>query len=78
MYAGDSLVKKIKQRGQLIRYWVAEYFGENDYARYVAEWQSQHSDLENEARTEHHMMTPREFYEYRLDIKYGKKMQRCC
>jgi uncharacterized short protein YbdD (DUF466 family) len=73
-----GLATRIKYSGQVIRYWIAEYFGENDYARYVAEWQARHAGLDNPEQTEHQMMTAREFYQYRLDIKYDKKMQRCC
>lgn len=57
------------------RYWVREFFGENDYARHVAEWQARHAGIEPDGT--HHLMSEREFFEYRLKIKYGGVIQRC-
>lgn len=57
------------------RYWVREFFGENDYARYVAEWQARHAELAPDET--HHLMTEREFFDYQLQVKFGGAIQRC-
>lgn len=57
------------------RYWVREFFGENDYARHVAEWEARHAGTGPDET--HRLMTEREFFEYQLQIKYGGVVQRC-
>jgi uncharacterized short protein YbdD (DUF466 family) len=65
-------------------YLIREFFGENDYARYVADWKARHAEGKcgtaggAEIGDDHHMMTEREFFEERLRIKYGGNVQRCC
>ena len=79
--AGPFLAR-LHERWRTLCYWVREYFGENDYAQYVAEWQARHpaggtatpNALEPPG---HHLMTEREFFTYRLGIKYGTNFQRC-
>jgi uncharacterized short protein YbdD (DUF466 family) len=64
-----------------IRYWVREFFGENDYARYVAEWRAAHGGIEPAAADPaagHRLLTEREFFADRCRLKYGTGVQRCC
>ena len=78
-----SLLERLGGAWRAARYWVREFFGENDYARYVADWQARHTGGEAgmactlPAGAEHRMMTEREFFSYRLQIRYGNGVQRC-
>ena len=70
-----------------IVYWVREYMGENDYQRYKQQWLVAHldgfcgpqHDHDNGKPQAHHnnMMSEREYYQYKLDIRYNPTMQRC-
>ena len=57
-------------------HWTREFFGENDYPRYVAEWQARHSI--RSAEPGHRLLTAREFFNERLRIRYGGGVNRCC
>jgi len=59
-------------------WWVEEYFGEHDYDRYLADWQTRHAALDPADRATHQPMSRRAFFDQRLDVKYGGKVQRCC
>jgi uncharacterized short protein YbdD (DUF466 family) len=67
-------------RWQQVRYWIREFFGENDYARYVADWNARHPEGGAAAAHGggHRLLTEREFFDERLRIKYGGGVQRCC
>ncbi len=73
----------MEQWGRL-RYWIREFFGENDYARYVAEWKARHGESEGgvsssvPAGREHRLLTEREFFSERCRVRYGSGVQRCC
>lgn len=71
----------LRSAWQNLRYWTREYMGENDYPRYVREWQAAHQGgtcgHDHEDGREHRMMTPREYYQFRLEIRYNPTMQRC-
>ena len=79
----SPLLIGLGRRFDTARYWVREFFGENEYARYVADWQARHAAGDHpEACSlvpggEHRMMSEREFFDYRLNIKYGGAIQRC-
>lgn len=70
-----QLLGELTARWRTVRYWVREYFGENEYARYVAAWQARHAGMDGDG--EHRMMTAREFFDHRLAVKYGGVIQRC-
>jgi uncharacterized short protein YbdD (DUF466 family) len=59
--------------GQLL-FWVREFLGEHDYARYAADWQARHADDADGARP----LTEREFFDERCRLRYGPGTQRCC
>lgn len=65
----------LSKRWERLLYWVREFVGENDYARYVAEWQAKHAGLE--CADGHRPMTEREFFAYRTELKFGGVVQRC-
>jgi uncharacterized short protein YbdD (DUF466 family) len=68
-----------RARWQRARYWIREFFGENDYARYVADWRARHPEGGAAAHGGgHRLLTEREFFDERLRIKYGGGVQRCC
>ncbi len=71
----ETFSAKISKGWGFLRYWIREYFGENEYARYVEAWKAAHHG--KECTEGHHLMTEREFYQHRLDLKYGPGMQRC-
>jgi uncharacterized short protein YbdD (DUF466 family) len=53
-------------------YAIAEAFGEHDYDRYLADWQTRHL-----APTDHRPMSAREFFDQRLARKYPDGWSRC-
>jgi uncharacterized short protein YbdD (DUF466 family) len=56
-------------------YAVADLFGEHDYARYLADWEARHAH----GPTEERPMSAREFFDWRLEQKYGGGApRRCC
>jgi hypothetical protein len=72
-------------RWKAARYWIAEFLGENEYPRYVAEWTARHGEPSPGApgqsrygEHEHRLLTEREFYHERCQMKYGSGIQRCC
>ncbi len=72
------------EKWRRLGYWIREFFGENDYARYVAEWNAR--PIESEAGSssgapggsEHRLLTEREFFSERCRVRYGSGVQRCC
>jgi uncharacterized short protein YbdD (DUF466 family) len=65
------------QRWHEALYWVREFLGENDYPRYVAEWEAGHVAHAHPGG-EHRLLTEREFFAERCRLKYGAGVQRCC
>ena len=61
-------------RWQRLHYWIREFLGENDYARYLEEWRRLHGGTAEG----HRPLTAREFFGERLRVKYGGSVQRCC
>jgi uncharacterized short protein YbdD (DUF466 family) len=61
-------------------WWVQEYFGEHEYDRYLAGWRARHPGLDprDAADSAHRPMSRRDFFEHRLQVKYGGTVQRCC
>jgi uncharacterized short protein YbdD (DUF466 family) len=65
-------------------YWIREFFGENDYARYLGEWRARHVTGEPGSSTgarvgsEHRPLTEGEFFAERCRVRYGGGVQRCC
>jgi uncharacterized short protein YbdD (DUF466 family) len=56
-------------------YWVREFFGENAYERYVAEWQARHAGMPPDST--HRMLTQREFFSSWIERRYGVTTGRC-
>jgi uncharacterized short protein YbdD (DUF466 family) len=54
-----------------------EYFGENAYPRYVAAWQAQHISAPD-AGVADRPLAAREFFDRRLERRFGTDIQRCC
>lgn len=68
------------QRWQQLCWWVREYFGENDYGRYVAAWQARHSaqsDCTERESGEHRLLSPSEYFTWRLTHKYSVGVTHC-
>ena len=61
-----------------VLHWTREFFGENEYPRYVAEWQARHATIPAELAPGHRLLTAREFFDDRLRIRYGGGVNRCC
>lgn len=59
-------------------WWVREFFGEHEYERYLADWQARHPGLDPATAGPHRPMTRREHFDFRLEIRYGGTIQRCC
>ena len=74
------MLSNARVRWRTIRYWIREFLGENDYERYVAEWQARHAAMPSThaGENEHRLLTPREFFRERCAVKYGSGVQRCC
>ncbi len=63
-----------------LAWWLREYFGENDYARYREAWRARHAaagDTCDAAGHQHHLMTEREYFTWRLSHKYGSAINHC-
>jgi uncharacterized short protein YbdD (DUF466 family) len=56
-------------------YWLREFFGENAYARYVADWQARHAGMPPTG--EHRLLTEREFFSNWIEQRYGSASGRC-
>ncbi|HEX2914959.1 MAG TPA: YbdD/YjiX family protein [Chloroflexia bacterium] len=69
----DKVANFFKQ----VRFWSREYLGENEYQQYLADWKIKHAGMSAEEVEAHPLMTPRQFFDYRLAIKYNPKMSRC-
>ena len=69
-------MKELRSRWSSAVYWLREISGDNAYDHYVADWQVRHSRPEPPAG-EHKLMTAREFFDWRMDRKYGPGFQRC-
>jgi uncharacterized short protein YbdD (DUF466 family) len=65
----------LRDRARAIAYQVAEVFGEHDYDRYLVDWKSRHPDGAPAAG--HRPMSAREFFDFRLERKYGGGFSRC-
>jgi uncharacterized short protein YbdD (DUF466 family) len=61
-------------------YWTREFFGEHDYARYVADWNARHAAAFDPPGVTpgHRLLTAGEFFSERLGIRYGGGVNRCC
>jgi uncharacterized short protein YbdD (DUF466 family) len=70
-------VKDLRRRWSSAVYWLREISGDNAYEHYVADWHACHTGPERPPG-EHKLMTPREFFDWRLERKYGQGFQRCC
>ena len=66
------LLRRIWRSLAAAGYAIAEAFGEHDYDRYLADWQSRHT-----APTDHQPMTARQFFDLRLARKYPDGWSRC-
>ena len=58
-------------------YWLRELFGENAYARYVADWHARHAGADVEALGEHRLLSEREFFSDWVERRYGSASGRC-
>lgn len=54
---------------------VAEVFGEHNYDRYLADWRSRHPTPPGDPA--HRPMTAAEYFDLRLEKKYGGGFSRC-
>jgi uncharacterized short protein YbdD (DUF466 family) len=76
------VIAAVRDAAARLRYWIREFFGENDYPRYVAEWRASHGDERGagagSGESGHRLMTEREFFAERLRVKHGGTVQRCC
>lgn len=60
---------------QAVSYWTREFFGENDYARYIADWQERHGG--DPGSHAHQPMSERKFFAYRVGVRYDTVSPRC-
>lgn len=54
---------------------VAEVFGEHNYDRYLADWSARHPDRAPDPA--HRPLTAAEYFDLRLEKKYGGGVSRC-
>lgn len=59
-----------------VGYWIREYFGENAYPRYLAEWQVDHAGRPQD--DVHQPLNERQFFAARMQVRFGGDTQRCC
>ncbi|HEY0583284.1 MAG TPA: YbdD/YjiX family protein [Chloroflexota bacterium] len=65
----------LRSGARAVAYQVAEAFGEHDYDRYVATWNARH--VGQTPTAEHRPMSAREFFDWRVERKYGGGFSRC-
>jgi uncharacterized short protein YbdD (DUF466 family) len=73
-----TVVRNLVGRWREARYWIAEFLGENEYPRYVAEWKARHGESVTGSPSEHRLLSEKEFFRQRCQMKYGSGIQRCC